>query len=140
VLDRLTQWGLPTDGVVLVDGSGLSRENRLTCEVLLAVLQRGAAADVVGSGLATAGQDGSTLDGKFEQDGLTGVLRAKTGSLREVKALCGYYVSGDNEVEFVLILNGASATGFAGPWDLLGSALLAANTAPTVESLSPVAS
>jgi D-alanyl-D-alanine carboxypeptidase len=71
---------------------------------------------------------------------LTGVLRAKTGSLREVKALCGYYVSGDDEVEFVLILNGASAAGFAGPWDLLGTALLAANTAPSVESLSPVAS
>lgn len=140
VVDRIAQWGLPTDGVVLVDGSGLSRENRLTCEVLLAVLQRGAAVDVVGSGMATAGQDGSTLDGTFEQDGLTGLLRAKTGSLREVKALCGYYVSGDDEVEFVLILNGASAAGFAGPWDLLGTALLAANTAPTVEALSPVAS
>ena len=70
-----------------------------------------AATDVVGSGLATAGQDGSTLDGKFEQEGLTGVLQAKTGSLREVKALCGYmHVSGDDEVEFVLILNGPSAT------------------------------
>jgi D-alanyl-D-alanine carboxypeptidase len=68
------------------------------------------------------------------------VLRAKTGSLRDVKALSGYYVSGADEVEFVLILNGASAAGFAGLWDVLGTALLAANTTPTVESLAPVAS
>jgi D-alanyl-D-alanine carboxypeptidase/D-alanyl-D-alanine-endopeptidase (penicillin-binding protein 4) len=136
VVDRLGQWGIPAAGLVLVDGSGLSRENRLTCDTLLAVLQRGTATDVLGSGLATAGQDGSTLDGKFEQEGLAGVLQAKTGSLREVKALCGYYTSGADEMEFVLILNGASASAFDGPWGLLGAALLAANTAPPVESVA----
>jgi serine-type D-Ala-D-Ala carboxypeptidase/endopeptidase (penicillin-binding protein 4) len=138
IVDRLAQWGIPTDAVVLTDGSGLSRENRLTCEVLLAVLQRGASTDVVGAGLATAGQDGSTLDGKFEQEGLAGVLQAKTGSLREVKGLTGYYPSGSDEVEFVLILNGASAAAFEGPWDLLAAALLAANGAPAVESVAPL--
>lgn len=140
VIDRLVSWGIPVDGVTLVDGSGLSRDNRLTCDVLLAVLQRGAAGDVVGAGLATAGQDGSTLDGQFDQEGLTGVLKAKTGSLRDVKALSGYYVSGGDEIEFVLVLNGASAAGFASSWDLLGQTLLVANTAPAVDAVAPVRS
>jgi D-alanyl-D-alanine carboxypeptidase/D-alanyl-D-alanine-endopeptidase (penicillin-binding protein 4) len=138
VVAKLDSWGIPTAAVTLVDGSGLSRENRVTCETLLGVLQRGSASDVVGSGLARAGQDGSTLDGKFEQDGLAGVLQAKTGSLREVKALCGYFPSGGDQVEFVLILNGVSAAGFETPWGLLGGALLAAAGAPTPESLAPV--
>jgi D-alanyl-D-alanine carboxypeptidase/D-alanyl-D-alanine-endopeptidase (penicillin-binding protein 4) len=137
VTDRLTQWGIPTDGVSLVDGSGLSRENRLTCNALLAVLLRGTATDVVGAGLATAGQDGSTLDGRFEEPGLAGVLQAKTGSLREVKALCGYFPAGDDEVAFVLILNGAAAGDFATPWGLLGDALLATAASPAADALAP---
>ena len=41
VLDRTSRnWGVPMDGVRLVDASGLSSDNRLTCAALLAVLQR----------------------------------------------------------------------------------------------------
>lgn len=134
----LAEWGVPATDVVLTDGSGLSRDNRVTCAALLQVLQRGSATDVVGAGLAVAGQDGSTLDGKFEEAGLAGVLRAKTGSLREVKALCGYFPAGDGEVAFVLILNGPSATAFDGPWQQLGQALLAVGAAPGADALAPV--
>jgi D-alanyl-D-alanine carboxypeptidase len=90
--------------------------------------------------MATAGQDGSTLDGKFEQEGLAGVLQAKTGSLRGVKALCGYFPAGGDEIAFVLVLNGPSATAFESRWDLLGAALLAAASAPSADSLGPRAS
>lgn len=136
--ERLVGWGVPAEQFVLVDGSGLSRENRFTCDGLLQVLQRGSSTDVVGAGLARAGQDGSTLDGKFEQEGLNGVLQAKTGSLRNVKALCGYMpVADGGEVEFVLILNGASAASFADPWDQLGGVLLAAAAAPSADALAP---
>ncbi len=135
---RLVGWGVPVEQFVLADGSGLSRENRMTCDGLLRVLQRGSGTDAVGSGLARAGQDGSTLDGQFEQDGLRDVLQAKTGSLRNVKALCGYMpVADQGEVEFVLILNGASAASFAGPWDQLGSVLLATTAAPSADALAP---
>ena len=135
---KLAEWGVPDGAVVLTDGSGLSRDNRITCEALLQVLQRGAADDVVGAGLAVAGQDGSTLDGKFEEAGLAGVLRAKTGSLREVKALCGYFPAGDGEVAFVLILNGPAATAFEGPWQQLGQTLLAVGAVPGSDALAPV--
>jgi D-alanyl-D-alanine carboxypeptidase/D-alanyl-D-alanine-endopeptidase (penicillin-binding protein 4) len=135
---RMVEWGVPVDQFALADGSGLSRENLITCDGLLRVLQRGSRTDVVGGGLARAGQAGSTLDGKFEQAGLKDVLQAKTGSLSGVKALCGYMpVSDAHDVEFVLILNGASAADFAGPWDVLGQLLLAVADAPTAADLAP---
>ncbi len=41
VVDRtLRAWGIPMEGVRLVDASGLSTDNRMTCAALLAVLQR----------------------------------------------------------------------------------------------------
>lgn len=138
ISDTLTKWGTPLEGVELHDGSGLSRENRITCTTLLAVLQRGSATDPVGAGLARAGQDGSTLDGKFEEPGLAGVLQAKTGSLREVKALCGYFPAGGDEIAFVLVLNGPTAAAFDTRWDLLGSALLAAAGSPGADLLVPL--
>lgn len=140
ITDRLASWGLSTVGLVLTDGSGLSHDNQLTCAVLAGVLQRGSATDPVGAGLARGGQDGSTLADAFQQEGLIGVLQGKTGSLHnpnEVKSLSGYYVTGADEVAFVLILNGSSATAYTSAWDALGAALLAAAAGPSVDLLAP---
>jgi D-alanyl-D-alanine carboxypeptidase/D-alanyl-D-alanine-endopeptidase (penicillin-binding protein 4) len=134
---KLAEWGVPAGTFSLADGSGLSRENRITCNGLLTVLHRGSGTDAVGSAMAKAGDAGSTLDGKFEVPGLQGVLQAKTGSLREVKALCGYFPAAGGEVAFVLILNGAAAPNYAGPWEQLGQVLLAAAAAPPAASLAP---
>lgn len=135
--DRMVQWGVPAEQFTFTDGSGLSRDNLITCRGLLTVLQRGSAGDVVGSGLAKAGQDGSTLDGRFEEDGLRGVLQGKTGSLTGVKALCGYMPVPGGEIEFVLILNGPTAADFAGPWGRLGELLLATAASPGADTLAP---
>lgn len=137
--ERMVSWGIAPDSFVLTDGSGLSRDNLISCASLLAVLARGDSTDVVGAGLARAGQDGSTLDGRFEQPGLAGVLQAKTGSLTGVKALAGYFPVDGGEVEFVLILNGPSAANFAAPWDALGAALLATTGSPAADALAPPA-
>ena len=134
---KLAEWGVPAGTFTLVDGSGLSRENRITCNGLLTVLHRGSGSDVVGGAMAKAGDAGSTLDGKFEVPGLQGVLQAKTGSLREVKALCGYFPAAGGEVAFVLILNGAAASNYARPWEQLGQVLLATAAAPSASSLAP---
>jgi D-alanyl-D-alanine carboxypeptidase/D-alanyl-D-alanine-endopeptidase (penicillin-binding protein 4) len=138
IMAKVASWGVPTDGFVMDDGSGLSRTDRVTCTGMLAVLQRGTATNLVGAGMAVAGQSGSTLDGRFEEAGLSGVLRGKTGSLRGVKALCGYFPAAGGEVQFVLILNGDTATAFAGPWGQLGTALLAAAAAPTSDRFAPI--
>ena len=55
---RFVEWGVPAEQFVLADGSGLSRENRLTCDGLLRVLQRGSSTDVVGTGLARPDRTG----------------------------------------------------------------------------------
>ena len=36
---KLGEWGIPLDGINLVDGSGLDRGDRLTCSALQAVLR-----------------------------------------------------------------------------------------------------
>ena len=137
LMDRLVAWGVPMAGVSVVDGSGLSRENHLTCPALMAVLQHGSAGDPVGAGMARAGQEGSTLVGRFPQEGLTGVLQAKTGSLTGVKALAGYLPTGSGEVAFVLILNGDSAGGFETRWEQLAELLLTSLDVPGIAAFGP---
>ncbi|HAP78316.1 MAG TPA: D-alanyl-D-alanine carboxypeptidase/D-alanyl-D-alanine-endopeptidase [Acidimicrobiaceae bacterium] len=138
IVDRLTAWGVPTAGIQLTDGSGLSRDNRLSCDTLLAVLARTAMTDPLGQGMAIAGEDGTTLAGQLEVPGVEGVLRAKTGSLTGVKALAGYYPAGDRTIAFVLVLNGSGAGEFADEWGLLTDALIAAaDAALDEEALAP---
>lgn len=114
VVDRvLRTWGIPLDGVRLLDGSGLSPTNQLTCAALLGVLQR-SRGTALASGLAIAAQTG-TLRDEFVGAEVAGRLFAKTGTLGNppadepplaAKALAGY-VAGSNgsSVEFALILN-----------------------------------
>lgn len=83
----LTSLDISTDGFVQVDGSGLARENRLSCatlqEVVLVLHERYAATE----SLAIAGVDGTLA-------GVSGDTRnrlvAKTGSLSGVSALGGF--------------------------------------------------
>ena len=141
MLDRLVTWGISTAGLAFTDGSGLSHDNQLTCAALAGVLRRGSATDGVGAGLAVAGQDGSTLANSFEQQGLVGVLQGKTGTLHnpnEVKALSGYFVTAPDEIEFVLLLNGASATEYTTAWDRLAAVLLATAAGPRPDALVPL--
>lgn len=105
ITDQLGRWGVPLAGVTLVDGSGLSRDNIVTCDALLAVLQHGSLDDAVGQGLPVAATSG-TLDVEFVGTAMAGVLRAKTGSLTGVKALAGYVPASDGSViEFALVLD-----------------------------------
>lgn len=82
--------GVPTDGLAMLDGSGLHPGNRATCETLLAVLQlRGPGLDALDAGLAVAGRSGTLRTRVAPDDPLAGVLRAKTGQIRGVVALAG---------------------------------------------------
>lgn len=113
--EQLVEWGIPTAGLVFGDGSGLSLDNRLTCDALLAVLQRAGVESPVGAGLPVAGETG-TLSDVFVEHPVAGRLRGKTGTLNNppfnadppaVKALAGYVdVDGGGAIEYALILNG----------------------------------
>lgn len=151
VMDTLTEWGIPLDGVTLVDGSGLSDENRLTCAALLAVLQRGSVDDAVGQGLPVGGQVGGTLYDAFQEgEPLSGIIRAKTGTLDNTdgvpdkpgaKSLSGYIpVDGGGAIEFSLLLNGETITNkteYRPTWELFASILAAYPTGPTPATLAP---
>jgi D-alanyl-D-alanine carboxypeptidase/D-alanyl-D-alanine-endopeptidase (penicillin-binding protein 4) len=135
VRELLAEWGIDMTPVVLVDGSGLSLDNRLTCDALLTVLQRTGFESPVGQGLPIAGQTG-TLATAFEDHPVAGRLRGKTGTLNNppfnvdppaVKALAGYLpVEGGSVIEYVLVLNGPTISDqseYRPLWDQLADAL-----------------
>jgi D-alanyl-D-alanine carboxypeptidase/D-alanyl-D-alanine-endopeptidase (penicillin-binding protein 4) len=87
---RLLAEGLPAEKLALVDGSGLDRGNRLTCDLLVRTLGLAAKpgfATLV-DGLPVAGQSGTLIDQMLGTP-LAGKLRAKTGSLEGVAGLTG---------------------------------------------------
>ncbi|MFZ9627755.1 MAG: D-alanyl-D-alanine carboxypeptidase/D-alanyl-D-alanine endopeptidase [Ilumatobacteraceae bacterium] len=152
VMQTLQSWGVPMDGIELVDGSGLSDDNRVTCAALLAVLQHQSFDDVVGSGLPVAAQPGGTLADAFDGTPMAGVLRAKTGTLYNyadgvggrpaVKALSGFVpVEGGGAIEFSLLLNGpqiAEQVEYRPIWDALAVLLAAYPSGPSAADLGPV--
>ena len=102
----LARWGVPLDGVVLDDGSGLSRDNRLTCAALADLVATVPVADDLVGLLPVAGRDG-TLSTQLVGTRAEAELRAKTGTLTDVKALTGSVPDGaGDDVEFALVLNG----------------------------------
>jgi len=115
VRQQLVDWDVDVTSIVLADGSGLSLDNRLTCNALLTVLQQTGFETPIGQGLPVAGQTG-TLSDVFTDHPVAGRLRGKTGSLNNapfnvdppaVKALAGYLpVEGGSAVEYALVLNG----------------------------------
>ncbi len=145
----LESWGIDLTGVVFADGSGLSLDNRLTCGVLLDVLQHAGAESAVGTGLAVAGQSG-TLTDVFVDTPMQGRLRGKTGTLNNppfnvdppaVKSLAGYMpVTGGGAVEYVLILNGPTISDqseYRQVWDQLGTLLGSYPSAAGPDVLGP---
>jgi D-alanyl-D-alanine carboxypeptidase/D-alanyl-D-alanine-endopeptidase (penicillin-binding protein 4) len=106
VLAELKQLGVPVDGVVLSDGSGLSRDNRDTCATLAAVLalRNRPGFEPLLSGLPVSGQSGTLVD-QFLGTPLQGMVAAKTGSLDGVSGFAGL-VSLNRSVEFAFLDNG----------------------------------
>ena len=135
VRQQLVDWEVDVTSIVLVDGSGLSLDNRLTCNALLTVLQQTGFETPIGQGLPVAGQTG-TLSDVFTDHPVAGRLRGKTGSLNNapfnvdppaVKALAGYLpVEGGSAVEYALVLNGPTISDqseYRPVWNNLADAL-----------------
>lgn len=136
----LQEFGLPTDGLVIVDGSGLDRGNRATCSLFASVLERDGGFGVLGNGLAIAGQTGTLRD--LLGDSVAGErLRAKTGTLTGAKALSGYVVYAPQKAAtFALILNGSGVSNqgeYRPIWNGLANALGALTEHPSVTDIAP---
>ena len=105
----LKGWGLAPDGYVMVDGSGLSRYNYLTPDVLVTILTKLNADERLRPGfldaLPIAGVDG-TIGSRMKDTKAQGNARAKTGSISNARALSGYVTSADGEpLVFSMIVN-----------------------------------
>jgi serine-type D-Ala-D-Ala carboxypeptidase/endopeptidase (penicillin-binding protein 4) len=139
VQSRLQSWGVPLDGINLVDGSGLDRGDRLTCAALLAVLAHAGPSGPLADGLPVAGRTG-TLAADFHGNPAEGRLRAKTGTLTGSRALTGFVDAPDGvrHISFSYVQNGPRADVAAVPiWNTLGQVLTTYPTAPSTDALDP---
>lgn len=124
VLDTLNQLGLPTDGVAILDGSGLSGGDRVTCRLLVAILNSAPARAIITRGLPIAAQTG-TLYKRFLATPVAGHLRAKTGTITGVAGLAGFADGADGEtLTFAFAQNDVSASEGEDRQDELGNVLV----------------
>lgn len=97
----LEEIGVDSTTYELADGSGVSRYNVVTPDLiinlLIAMHKDFRIQAEFKTSLPIAGVDG-TLQGRMKDTAAEGKLRAKTGSLRGVSALSGYTTSADNEL------------------------------------------
>jgi D-alanyl-D-alanine carboxypeptidase/D-alanyl-D-alanine-endopeptidase (penicillin-binding protein 4) len=137
---KLVEWGIPLDVLQFVDGSGLDRGNRLTCNTLITLLARDGGFGPVGVGLATASQTGTLRDVLGDTLG-AGKLRGKTGTLTGAKALSGFVpFSPDQASSFSLIINGANSsnqTTYRPIWNALSDALGGFSGSPSASEIAP---
>ena len=100
--------GIDVADLVLENGSGLSRKERVTARMMAQMLETAYfspfAQDFIDT-LPIAGTDG-TLRNRLKQSG--GLLRLKTGTLNNVRALAGYWL-GDKPMVVVVIINSGRA-------------------------------
>jgi D-alanyl-D-alanine carboxypeptidase/D-alanyl-D-alanine-endopeptidase (penicillin-binding protein 4) len=137
IQELMKGWKLPTEATV-VDGSGLSSLNKMSCANFMVLLEK--AEGLLPSLLPIAGKTG-TLRSVFNDSVMEGRLVGKTGTLTGVKALAGYLpLEGNSPVRFALLMNssGIDNQGSYRPiWLSFGSALNKARAVPTPEQLMP---
>ncbi|MGW3308776.1 D-alanyl-D-alanine carboxypeptidase/D-alanyl-D-alanine endopeptidase [Streptomyces sp. NPDC001073] len=100
---QLTKLHLPLKGTAFNDGSGLNRDDRLTADLLTALLVK--AGDPahpelrpVLTGLPIAAFTGTLTSRYTDATGAAGVVRAKTGTLTGVNTLAGTVVDKDGQL------------------------------------------
>jgi D-alanyl-D-alanine carboxypeptidase/D-alanyl-D-alanine-endopeptidase (penicillin-binding protein 4) len=90
--------GVTTEGLVLGDGSGLSRHNRISPLTLVEVLREARATQRTSGLLAdlpVSGFTGTLVDRFADLTAARGTLRAKTGTLTGIHSLAGYATDAD---------------------------------------------
>ncbi len=112
VRDMLAQRGVSTRKLVLQNGSGLSRIERISANALTQMLHAAYRSPLFAefeSTLPIVAVDG-TLKRRFNGSVLAGNAHLKTGTLRDVSALAGYVLTMNGDrVSFVMLVNHAYA-------------------------------
>jgi D-alanyl-D-alanine carboxypeptidase/D-alanyl-D-alanine-endopeptidase (penicillin-binding protein 4) len=117
--------GLHDGSLKMINGAGLSRDSRVSAELLtdmLEVAAKRAYAPEFMASLSIAGIDGTTRN-RFDEDSGNGVMHVKTGRLDHVSALAGY-AHGDDDSLYVLAIMMNSPEAHRGPGQELEEAVL----------------
>ena len=108
----LTEKHIPAPELLLENGAGLSRTERLSAQTLGQILQVAYASPYFSefeSSLPILGIDG-TLRRRVSEPALVGRAHLKTGTLQDVRALAGYVMNRDGQrMIFVMLVNHAHA-------------------------------
>ena len=143
VLVTLFQQGLPVEGTLPLDGSGLSNRNRVTCDLLMAILEQRPADGIVDQALREIGD--STLAACAPVGGST--MRVISADRGPVTALVGEMVADNGAViTFTLVANADDSTPAAlRPCNAIQTSLLDAverypyGYGPALDAISPTA-
>jgi D-alanyl-D-alanine carboxypeptidase/D-alanyl-D-alanine-endopeptidase (penicillin-binding protein 4) len=109
VLQMLREWALDERSLVMLDGSGLSRYDYVTANLIAALLDRLYSdprhRDAFTASLAIAGKDGTVLN-RMRRTRAEGNARVKTGSISNMRSLSGYVQTRDGEpLAFAILAN-----------------------------------
>ncbi len=109
----LASIGIPSDGILPYDGSGLSRHNLITPNAVVALythMAKSPHAQAWRDSLTIGGVDG-TLRNRFVGTSAAGNMRGKTGTIDQVSALSGYVkTAAGEELVVSFIVNGVAVT------------------------------
>jgi serine-type D-Ala-D-Ala carboxypeptidase/endopeptidase (penicillin-binding protein 4) len=105
----LSSWGIPQSTYVQYDGSGLSRYDYVTADVIVTILARMYGdprhKEAFVTALPIAGRDG-TVASRMKKTRAEGNALAKTGSIANVRSLSGYVRTRDGEtLAFCMVAN-----------------------------------
>ena len=110
VQNSLRAQGVTLDGLTMIDGSGLDRANRVTCQVLLSTVRSQRIDGPFFRGLSVMGKYG-TLRKRLRGSSAEGIVHAKTGSLNGVSSLTGFAKTADQtEAHFAVVFNELAST------------------------------
>ena len=138
MLDTLERAGHDVDQVVPQDGSGLDPDNRVTCSLLVDVMEDDLYGALLVDSLPLAGESG-TLKTRFVGTAGEGRVRAKTGTLRGVTSLAGVVdTPAGRRLAFAVISNGELPFEIRGLHEEVVLALLSYPAGPAVEALAPL--
>ena len=115
--ETLSLLGVDSTGLKVFDGSGLSRENRISARIvaeLLLKIRNEPQYQAVYEGLPLSGKTG-TLKNRFQESAATakGLVKAKTGWINTSVTLAGYVEAGESEYVFAVIANRLTPTEYS---------------------------
>ena len=125
ILEVLREHGVDTNGLMIANSAGLSRDSRISARQMAAILRAGWASAYMPeyiSSLALVGMDG-TMRSRLNGSAGAGRMHVKTGRLDHVSAIAGYVTAQSGErLSVVLLVNHRNA--HLGPGNLLQNAFL----------------